>query len=390
MPLRITVMASIVWVLAVAAVSMLAARANLLPEAPDKWTYDWRTYLLSETADRQRDDIAVILIDERSLALYPAEAPIDRRLTAALVRAIDAAGPRAIGLDLIFDRETDKALTDQLLAAIHNAKAPVILGAVDRRVAKISEEQLAYQEAFLSEARRPAGHLIVLHQPRWLTVSDQVVRFVAPQPDTEPSRLSFAEVIASLDKERRMPKSRLISWQHPPAKGGSTLVPVIHVAKHEPGSPDDVILPPTWRVTLKDRVVLVGGDFVDRDQHVTPFAVADSQKTPGVLILAQTIGQLFDERAIYLTPRSVEGLCVLALTALGFWIARLWRVTSHDFWVSIVGIVALVIIGGVVFWAIRTIIPSSGLFLAWLAGVWGGHYCPWALRLFGVRAASPA
>ena len=86
-----------------------ASHTGLLPAAPDLFTYDWRTYLLAERAAKPSEDIAVILVDERSLTGYNYVSSIDRGLAAELVTLIDAAAPKAIGLNLIFDRPTDVA-----------------------------------------------------------------------------------------------------------------------------------------------------------------------------------------------------------------------------------------------------------------------------------------
>ncbi|MBS0270504.1 MAG: hypothetical protein JSS54_16225, partial [Proteobacteria bacterium] len=64
-------MLGLAWALLVMAVLMVMTARNLLPEAPDKWTYDWRTYFFSKRAETQRTDIALVLINEDTLAQYP-------------------------------------------------------------------------------------------------------------------------------------------------------------------------------------------------------------------------------------------------------------------------------------------------------------------------------
>jgi hypothetical protein len=41
-------MAGTVWAALVTVAIMLASASDVLPTAPDQWTYDWRTYFLSE------------------------------------------------------------------------------------------------------------------------------------------------------------------------------------------------------------------------------------------------------------------------------------------------------------------------------------------------------
>ena len=120
-------------------VLVAASRAKLLPAAPDKFTYDWRTYLLAEQAPHPRDDIAIIRIDERSLTGYNYVSPIDRGLIAEIVKRVDEAGAKAIGLDVIVDRPTEPQKDAALAEAIRQAHAPVILGAVDGRGGESAE-----------------------------------------------------------------------------------------------------------------------------------------------------------------------------------------------------------------------------------------------------------
>ena len=160
-------------------VLVAASRAKLLPAAPDKFTYDWRTYLLAEQAPRPRDDIAIIRIDERSLTGYNYVSPIDRGLIAEIVKRVDEAGAKAIGLDVIVDRPTEPQKDAALAEAIRQAHAPVILGAVDGRGGELAEG-MAFQEDFIAKTGRQAGHVFFAAERDQLTLGDQAVRFMLP------------------------------------------------------------------------------------------------------------------------------------------------------------------------------------------------------------------
>ncbi len=131
--LIVRVLAGILFSVASGLLLVAASRAKLLPAAPDKFTYDWRTYFLAEQAPTPRDDIAILLIDEHSLKGYSYISPIDRGLLAELVKYADASGAKAIGLDMILDRPTEPQKDEALAEAIRQARAPVILGAIDSR-----------------------------------------------------------------------------------------------------------------------------------------------------------------------------------------------------------------------------------------------------------------
>ncbi len=372
--------ATLVWAVLATAAIILASQARLLPSAPDQWTYDWRTYFLSDQPTSPRDDIAVVLIGEDTLAQYPTISPLDRGLLAALVRALDAAGARVIGLDIIFERETDAAQTDALISAIRQASAQVVLGAIDASVPGIRPGQLAFQQAFLGRAGRPVGHILIQREPTGLSISDGVVRYL-PGPLT--GMPSFAGALARASGWSGEPPEGLIAWQRAPAQGGASLFPSFTIPAHAPGSTDAEILPQSWRAALNDRIVLIGGDLFDRDQHFTPFSVANSAKTPGVFIHAQMIAQWLDGRALDEMPVTSEVAAVFLLVLLGFWLSWRWQIKRFDLAISVIGIGVLIVIGAILFAVYDLVIPSASLFFGWLAGVWGGHYSPWVLRKLG-------
>ncbi len=361
-----------------------ASRAHLLPAAPDKFTYDWRTYFLTERAERPRDDIAIILIDEQSLAGYNYLSPIDRGLTAELVKLVDAAGPKAIGLDLIVDRPTEPAKDDALLEAIRGAKAPVVLGAIDSR-AGVDADGLAYQEAFISGTKRPAGHIFFAAQKNLLTLGDQAVRFMLPPSPELPSRPAFARLLADIDGKKPEPESDYIFWRRPPADSGAELFPTFSVPPHRDnaGNLKGSILPESWRGAFKGKIVLIGGAFADRDLHLTPLTVATREPVHGVEVHAQILAQLRDGRTIYEMPPWAEFLVVAAVAALGIFAAHRWRLRGDSWVSSVVAFAAIVAVGGFLFWAGRLILPSATLFLAWAFGLLAGNWADAVAERFG-------
>ena len=210
---------------------LAASRTGLLPAAPDKFTYDWRTYFLAEQAPSPRNDIAILLIDEHSLTGYNYLSPIDRGMIAELVKMADAAGAKAVGLDMIIDRPTEPKKDDVLAEAIRQSHAPVILGALDGRSGETGEA-LAYQEAFIAKTDHPAGHLYFGAERDQLTLGDQAVRFLLPPSEEPPHRLPFAQLLAEVDGKKPEPASQLIYWRRPPANGGAELFPAFVVPAH--------------------------------------------------------------------------------------------------------------------------------------------------------------
>lgn len=362
----------VMWAMVLALALVGFSRAGMLPEGPDEWSYDWRTLLFSPTAKAPSREIAVLLIDEDTLADYDYVSPIDRGFMATLLRAIDASNPKAVGLDFIYDRKSEEAKTQKLVDAIRAVKAPIVFGAIDLRIRALKDE-IKYQEDFITRTGREAGHVFFARDVNKLKIADQVVRYMGERAPAPPDRKSLAQLLA--EKSGRViaePPTPYIAWELPPP--GDDLFPTFRIPRHAPGSGPDAVLPPSWRAALRDRIVLVGGAFQDRDRHLTPLSIWDSEKMPGVLIQAQILSQLLDGRAIRSLSWPHE-LILLAIVALvGFAASRRLKVSRYDWLLYFVGLGALMLIGIGFFWQASVIAPSTTLFFAWTLGVTGGHY----------------
>ncbi len=379
------VFAGILFSIVAGLVLVAASHQKLLPAAPDKFTYDWRTYFLAEQAQRPRDDIVILLIDEHSLTGYNYLSPVDRGMMAELVKYADASGAKAIGLDMIFDRPTEPSKDDALAETLRQARAPVILGAIDGRGGETAEG-LAYQEAFIAKTGRPAGHVFFgAEQSQLLTLSDQIVRFWLPPSAEPPYRPAFTRLLAEVDGKKAEPASSLIYWRLPPANSGADLFPAFVVPAHRDGAgnPKGPVLPESWRSALAGKIVLIGGAFSDRDLHMTPLTVASLAPVHGVEIHAQILAQLRDGRSIRQMPWWAEFLAAAAVAGLGIIAARRWTLSGSGVISTTIAFLAIVTAGSLLFWEARFILPSATLFLAWALGLFAGNYAGAAAAWFG-------
>ncbi len=368
-----------VWAGLVALGLVLVSQLGMLPEGPDEWTYDWRTFLFSPAAKQPRSDIAVILIDEESMADYDYLSPVDRGLTATLLQAVDTTRPRAVGLDFIFDRKSDDEKTNALITAIHDFSAPIIFGAIDLRVRGFRDEGLDFQENFIKRTGRQAGHVFFARQQETLKIGDQVVRYLGERSPAPSGRQSFARLLAEVAGVHAVePATPYIAWMRPPP--GDDLFPLFRVPRHKPGSSAEIILPPSWRPALKNRIVLIGGDFIDRDKHLTPLSIWDGARMPGVMVQAQILAQLIDGRSIYMVPPKNELLILTLVGFLGFLITLRWLSKRFDWVLYFSGIGVLMLAGAILFSTYSLLIPSTTLLFAWTLGVTGGHYAPGILQ----------
>jgi adenylate cyclase len=123
---------------------------------------------------------------------------------------------------------------------------------------------------------------------------------------------------------------------------------------------------------LRNRIVLVGGNFFDRDQHLTPFSVASHHRYPGLFIHAQMLAQIVDNRSLTLPGWPWQLLLIVLAATLGFWSG--WKSGSKYLFVELATVAGLIGLGILAFVAGDLIFPYTGTLLAWLGGAAGGHY----------------
>ncbi|MGI9525067.1 MAG: CHASE2 domain-containing protein, partial [Hyphomicrobiaceae bacterium] len=194
------------------------------------------------------------------------------------------------------------------------------------------------------------------------------------RPETskdETPRESFSRLLSEADGERPQIPSRLISWLQPFTKSGAQVFPTISVEPHAPGSKADALLPPGWKAVVKDRIVLMGGDFIDRDGHLTPFSVLDGERTPGVMIHAQMVAQIRDQRSVKQLSFEHEAIALVLIAIFGGVLSTIFHLRTDSLTLWLVGVTGIVVAGLISFGTLRLIIPSSTLFLAWMGGIWG-------------------
>lgn len=328
------------------------------------WTADWRTAFLSYRAPSQHQRIAIVAINDSTLKDYNSS-PIDRGLLASIVKAIDGAGARAIGIDVFFLKKTEPEKDAALAAAVHDAKARIILGAIDERGA-LEPFQREFQTSFLAEMSRPIGYLNLRHE------SDDVVRYTASPAKGSVYQKSFARLLletsgaASIDDA-----GKPIAWRLQPKDGLESFlkIPAQDLLSGAAGPQTAAAAP------LKDRIVLLGGDFPLRDRHRVPLTVRGGEPLTGVTIHAHILAGLLEPSRAVSELKPVAVQIVLALVALaGFGLGwAMWRSTAVNFlgW----GFASAVLVGidAFCFVELRLLLPFTLALVAWVAGLTAGR-----------------
>jgi adenylate cyclase len=349
---------------------------------------DARTALLADRAARQHPSVVLVTVDEEVLARFAGHnyrSPVDRAVMARLIGVLDRAAPRAIGLDFIYDRPIEPAKDTALADAIRSARTRIVLGAADVR-ANLTPAQRDYQAAFLAATGREAGHLSLTYD------RDDTVRYLSRPATGGPFPSSFAELLA-----RDMPpppeaaarpailpiaagdhRNHRIAWLRvdgqPPA---STFRTVPALALLDADASGNQALMGALAGLLRDRVVIVGGDFPDLDRHQTPLAAVGAPKLIGAQIHAHMVAQIIDRRAITHLPALMEPPLLLALVLLGYVIGVIWNIERF---VYPMGVTMLIAADVAVYMTWRVIPPFTLPLFGWLAGAWFGRNLDLFLR----------
>ena len=233
-------------------------------------------------AEPQDPDIVVVAITEDTLAQFPYRAPVDRQFLSELLTALAGKGPRAIGIDLLFDQPTEPAKDEALKRALGQLKMPVFI-AYTEAASVVSPEQQAYLDGFVPAEKRALATL----------AEDQfdVVRWVYPGSVTRDGRyvMGLSRALADAAGAKTSPGQLPIVWHGRPNPSDPAFREFpAHAVK---------VLPADW---FKDKLVLIGSDITLVDRHRTPFMTVFTGGEgilPGVTIQAHALAQLLHGRS---------------------------------------------------------------------------------------------
>ncbi len=364
--------------MAVVAVLLLAPSYWPFVTRLDHWTADWRTAYFSTRLVGPHPRVAVITINDETLRNY-ASSPIDRGLLASIIQAADRSGAAVIGLDILFLKATEPLKDEQLIQALRNARAKVVLGALDAR-GELLQFQREFQTAYLSRADLPVGYVNTRHE------IDDVVRFTASPGPAGDYRKSFARLLAEAAGARSADDAgKPIPWLLATADGKPAFPSVAAEKLLGPMGASEGAL-------LKDRVVIIGGAFPHRDQHRVPLSVRTGQTMAGVFIHATIVAGLLDAgpRLAEISPLTarllVAGLALAAiLLGLSMWQTNAVTFLGHGF-----AVVVLLAVDVVCFTELRILLPFTLAVTAWVAGITAGRFLGAVFRpKVSLRRSSP-
>ena len=116
--------------------------------------YDARLYFEADREPIASDPrVVMVVLDDETLIAARKRSPFDQGLLVQVLRNLDSLGPKAMGIDMLFDQPQDDDAT--LIATLHAMKTPVSVGYAD--VATNAGEISYSQQAFLDGLLRARG-----------------------------------------------------------------------------------------------------------------------------------------------------------------------------------------------------------------------------------------
>ncbi len=252
--------------------------------------YDMRSSLLAQKAE-QDDRITLVVFDDQTLINARKRSPLDRGLLARALKSIDAMGPRAIGIDILFDQPQDEDA--ELIETLRAMQTPTLIGYAD---IKTNESDIVYQQQeylfeFLgalegSNARPASIRLDNTHgvTRKWPSIEQGL-----------PPVLGRAMLQAAGDEASSLPGYEgSLRYRHPAFENE----PMYISLQIDNFVDEDLLAIPEvadmLRAQIEGRYVLIGGDIIDYDRVQTTFSSVIGENPPGLRVHADMIAQMLD------------------------------------------------------------------------------------------------
>lgn len=263
-------------------------------------------FILAAPEAPPSDDIVIVAITDETIAAFPYRSPIDRQFLAELVATIDAASPRAIGLDLLLDQPTepqkDERLREALLAA-----GPRLVGITVGAETRLEPQGRKNIVRFLFGLRRGTANLA---RDRF----DGLIRLHVPARAKTGER-SFAAALAEAAGVAPPFSPFTIRWRKAPAGAAPFGIYPAHTLR---------FVPRQW---LAGKIVLVGTMITGADEHRTPSSVF-SAPMHGVEIHAHILQQILDGGAAPSPAEWVDPGLAFAGAGIGVVVASLGPIVA--------------------------------------------------------------
>jgi adenylate cyclase len=302
---------SAVGIVVAATVLALLGQSFVPPFAlTERWLADFRIATLV-APEPPHEQIVVVAITEETLGLFPYRSPVDRAFLSTVLSALAAKGAAAIGIDLLFDQPTETVKDQMLAEQLAASTVPVVVGFAEEGDG-LTAAQAEWLRAFVPPPQRAFANLAkdpLDGTARWIFSGRDGGDGVRVPGFARALAEQTGGGVPSIDDTDLAG----IRWRSPAGDGP-------HAFKVFPAHLVPV-LPEAW---LRGKIVLIGTDISLADRHRTPFSATtggDAGLMPGVLVHAQELATMLDERPAREVRPAVAALVTLAaatLAALAF------------------------------------------------------------------------
>jgi len=278
--------------------------------------YDLRLKTTAEVVAEPDQRITLVVYNDATLEILGKRSPLDRRMLARALTALDRMGPRAIGIDILIDQQQDE--DEELVRAFQSMRTPTFLAFTTHEANP--EQMEVWQEQFLRDFLDRVGSPQV--QPASIhmepDLQDGVIRRWSRPEDNLPPRLVNAMTDAHPEFGRY---SGSIGFQLPADRDVGrfpklSIEVLAQLATDELPEEARSAVEAALAEQIRGRYVLIGGDINDLDDFETPMTRFDLGWMKGVEVHAQMLAQQIDGR---MPP---------AVPAWGLWIAALGVVVA--------------------------------------------------------------
>ncbi len=271
----------------------------------------------------QSKDIVIAGLTEETVSQFAYRSPVDREFLANLIKALEAKGARAIGVDVLFDQATEPAKDELLKKTIRETKTPLFIS-YSNSPNVVNEDQLAYLNDFVPERLRAGANLA--KDP-----NDDSVRWIFPGKTNPGMPLGFvpkALKLIGIDTPNSQPE---IAWR---PRQDSETPPFPLYPSHTAA-----FLPDEW---FKGKIVLIGAVLSITDRHRTPLAAlddGDEGNMPGITVMAHGISQYMEGRSVKRLAPAADIAITVVFALIGVGLGLLKRGAAFSF--SIGGVLIL-------------------------------------------------
>ena len=255
----------------------------------------------------QSENIAVVLINEETVAPLPYRSPLDRDLIADILVDLENRSVTAIGLNVAFDRATELDKDKRLFRVLREIKVPLIVSSIPDTVTFIPAGS-EFSKYFLEDIRTGLSH--IYRDNLDSTVREILVRRVRDRTVD----LGFAAAIANALGVEIPDRERLrIDFRAGP--DSNTPPFPIYPAHKLSEVPDSA---------LQGKILLIGSSLGLSSLHRTPLSIiheTGAQYLPGILIEAHALSQLLERRVIRFADADGKLILIIVASVLGILIA---------------------------------------------------------------------